>query len=109
MKQPSIETIASSRVRQDFANLVERVRTQRTRVIVQKSGVPVAAIISLDDLERLDRIDSDRLRRFAFLQTMRIPFADISPEEIDRELNLALEEVRAEMRSEGEQNGVHDR
>ena len=46
--------------------------------------------------ERLQRIDADRRERFKILDRMRDAFKDVSPEEIEREVNRACAEVKRE-------------
>ena len=69
--------------------------------MVEKSGIPVAGIVSIQDLERLDRLDrerAERAERFKVLEEFAAGFADQSPEEIERETARAIAEVRAERR-----------
>jgi prevent-host-death family protein len=100
MRQPLTETVTASEARQHFASLLNRIFREQTRVVVEKSGIPVAALVSTHDLERLIRLDREQAERFAFLDAMRSPFKDIPSEEIEREVDAALAEVRAEMRAE---------
>lgn len=100
MHQHSTETIAASDARQHFAKLLNRVFRERTRIVVEKSGIPVAVLVPTEDLERLNRFDRERAERFALLDEMREPFRDVPPEEIEREVDQALAEVRAEMLAE---------
>lgn len=46
--------------------------------------------------ERRERIDADRCERFKILDRMREAFKDVSPEEIEREVNRACAEVKRE-------------
>jgi len=62
----------------------------------------VASIVSLEDLERLDRLEQERAARFAIIDEFRKAFAGISDEELEREAAHAVTEVRAEMRAERE-------
>ncbi len=100
MQHPPTETVTASEARQHFASLLNRVYRERTRVVVEKSGIPVAALVSTEDLKRLDQLDRDRAQRFAVIDEMRAAFKDVPPEELEREAEKALEEVRAEMRAE---------
>jgi len=54
-------------------------------VLVEKSGIPVAAIISAEDFKRLARLEAERNRDFAILDEMREAFKDVPLEEIERE------------------------
>lgn len=93
-------TMKASEARAQWSSLLNAVARRRTRVLVEKSGVPVAAIVSADDLERLARLDEERARDFAVIHEMRAAFADVSAEEIEREVAKAIAEVRAKKRAE---------
>jgi prevent-host-death family protein len=92
-----------SDVRSQLNQLVNRVYRRETRVIVEKSGIPVAGIVSAEDLRRLKQLDVEIAERWRVLEAMRAPFRDVPSEEIEREADRALAEVREEMRAEGEQ------
>jgi hypothetical protein len=63
---------------------------------VEKSGIPVAGIVSVEDLQRLDRLDLERAEKFQAIKEFAAGFVDQSPEEIERETARAIAEVRAE-------------
>ena len=46
------QTIPVSQARQRFGELINQVYKRQVRVIVEKSGIPVIALVSLSDLER---------------------------------------------------------
>lgn len=99
-QQPVTQTMKISSVRAELNTLVNQVYRHETRVVVEKSGIPVAALVSTDDLKRLDELDRERAARAALLEEFRAPFKDVPPEEIERQVAIALDEVRAEMRAE---------
>ena len=101
--QPMTQTMKASDARQHFASVLNRVFRKEARVVVEKSGIPVAAIVSADDLKRLDELDRARAARFTVIDEMRAAFTDVAPEEIEREADWALTEVRAEQRAERKQ------
>lgn len=101
------ETMKISDVKQQLNSLVNRVYRQETRVLVEKSGIPVAAIVSADDLRRLERLDEERAERFKVIDEMRAAFRDIPAEEIEQEAARSLAEVRAERAAE--RNHAHAR
>jgi prevent-host-death family protein len=103
---PKTETMKISDVRSHINTLVNRVYRKETRVVVEKSGIPVAAIVSLEDLERLERLERERAARFAVLDKLREAFAGVPVEEIEREAARAVAEARADMRAEREQLAV---
>lgn len=98
--QPATETMKISEVKQQLNSLVNRVYRHETRIMVEKSGIPVAGIVSVQDLRRLDRLDRERAERFKILEEFGEAFKDVSPEELERETARAIAEVRAEMRAE---------
>src|SRR5947209_3854896 len=101
-QQPMNQTMKISDVRGQFNNLVNQVYRKEARVVVEKAGIPVAAIVSTDDLKRLNQFDRERAARFAVLDELRAPFKDVPAEEIEQEVDRALNEVRAEARAERE-------
>jgi prevent-host-death family protein len=92
-----------SDVKQKLNSLVNRVYRQETRVLVEKSGIPVAAIVSADDLRRLERLDEERAERFKVIDEMRAAFSDVPAEEIEQEAARSLAEVRTERVAEQDQ------
>ncbi len=101
--QPKTEVMKASEVRQHFSSVVNRVANEDARIIVEKNGAPVAAIVSTTDLQRLREIDADIAERKRIVERMRAPFRGVPPEEIEREAERAWAEVRAEMRAERKQ------
>jgi prevent-host-death family protein len=104
-QQPTTETMKISEVKQQLNRLVNLVYRHETRVMVEKSGIPVAGIVSAEDLRRLDRLDRERAERFKVLEEFSAGFADQSPDKIERETARALAEVRAERRQEAARTG----
>jgi prevent-host-death family protein len=97
-QQPMTETINSSDARQQFAGVLNRVFRKETRVVVEKSGIPIAAIVSTDDLARLNQLDRERAERFTVIEELRAAFAGVPDAELEREAERALAEVREERR-----------
>ncbi len=96
---PPIETMNASEARQNFSQLLNRVFRGETRVLVEKSGLPVAAIVSADDLQRLAELDAKRAERTELFKRMRAAFADISEEQIATDVTWVIAEVRRRERS----------
>jgi prevent-host-death family protein len=103
MNEPITETMKISDVRSNLNTLVNEVRLEGKRVIVEKSGIPVVAIVSLRDLERFDFLVRKREERFKIVDEIRAKFAGIPPEELEREALKAVAEVRAEERAKRQQ------
>ncbi len=98
--KPSTQTVAISDIEDTIVHLVDEVARGETRVLVEKGGLPVAALVSSDDLKRLARLDEQRAERKRVVAAMREPFRGVSPVEIERETAKAVAEVREEMRAE---------
>ena len=102
-EQPTTQTMKISEVKQQLNRLVNQVYRRETRVMVEKSGIPVAGIVSAEDLRRLDQLDRERAERFKVLEEFGEAFKDVPVEELEREVARALAEVRAERRAQHEQ------
>lgn len=97
---PTTQTMKISDVKQQLNRLVNQVYRRETRIVVEKSGIPVAGIVSAADLRRLDRLDQERAERFKILDEFGAAFADVPAEELEREVERAVTEVRAERGAE---------
>jgi prevent-host-death family protein len=100
--EPMTQTMKISDVKNQLSSLVNAVYRKETRVLVEKAGIPVAALVSAEDLKQLARLDAERAERRRVVEAMREPFRGVPPAEIERETAQAVAEVRAEMRAERE-------
>jgi prevent-host-death family protein len=55
-REPMTKTLKASEARQQFSELLNQVFKGETRVLVEKSGIPVAAIVSTTDLNKLQQL-----------------------------------------------------
>ena len=106
MTGPKTQTLGTTEARQQFSKLLNEVFREETRVIVEKNGIPVAAIISAKDLEWLEKYEEQRREHFAVLDRIGEKFKDVPIEEIEREVDRAVREVRAEYRAKQEKAPV---
>jgi prevent-host-death family protein len=90
--------MTASDVRQHFAETINMVARGGSRVVIEKNGVPVAAIISYEDIRRLQRADARENEVRDALEAMQEPFRDVPWEELEREGLKAVEGIRAERR-----------
>ena len=88
------QTVNASTARQEWSKLLNKVFREETRIVVEKSGIPVAAIISAEDLKRLDRLERERADRFRILDEVKAAFRDVPEAEIESEADQALTRVR---------------
>ena len=92
------QIIGASEARQQWSRLLNKVFKDQTRIVVEKSGIPIAAVISAEDLDRFTRLEKQRNERFKALDKMREAFKDESANQVEQEIKKALSEVRAENR-----------
>lgn len=93
-----IQTVKASEARENFSQLINKVFRREARVIVEKSGIPVVAIVSAEDLRLLSELEAERDRRFELLDEIGEAFKDVPAEEIEREVAKAIAEVRQKSR-----------
>jgi prevent-host-death family protein len=94
------KTMKASVARQQFSRLLNDVFRREDRVLIEKSGIPVAAIISAQDLQLLARLEAERAERFKIPDEIGDAFKDVPPEEIEREVKRAITQVRQEKRQQ---------
>jgi prevent-host-death family protein len=99
-QEPMTQTMKISDVKNTLSSLVNQVYRKETRVLVEKSGIPVAAIISADDLKRFAQLERERDERFAVIDRMREAYKDVPPEEIEREAKRSVAEARERRRKQ---------
>ena len=92
------QVMKASDVRQQWSQLLNKVFTDKRRIVVEKSGIPVAAIISAQELERFNKLEEQRERNFAILDEIGEKFKNVPAEEIEQEVSRALRQVRAKNR-----------
>lgn len=89
-RNPITQTMNASAARQQFSDVINRVYRNRSRILIERSGIPVAAIVPADDLARLDRWERERAERFAGLSRISEAFADVPVDELEREVERAV-------------------
>lgn len=95
-RKPELESLSVSQARQHFSETLNRVYRGEARVIVEKSGIPVGAIVSPRDIKDLQRMDEDRLQGWEAVERLRKAFSDVPEDELEREIENAIAEVKAE-------------
>ncbi len=86
--------IAAAAARQNLSRLLTDVRRDEEPVIIEKGGVPVAAMVPLSMLERDRRWTAERSERVALLERLRRPFRETPTAEIEREAAAAVTAAR---------------
>lgn len=96
---PATEILSATEARQQFSQLLNRAFRGNVRILVEKGGIPVAAIVSARDLERLQREDYDEEEELRVLQEIGDTFKDVPPDELEREVANAIRFARASRRA----------
>ena len=99
MQTPPTETLKASEARAGWAALLNRVFRRQAHVVIEKSGIPVAVLISPREYAWFQTMLAQRARDFEAIERLRAAFADVPDDEIEREVDHALAEVRAERRT----------
>jgi prevent-host-death family protein len=99
-RKSTTQTMKASDARQQFSDVINRVFRKETRVVVERSGIPVAAIVSTEDLARLDRYEQERADRFAGLSRISAAFADVPVDVLEQGVDRAIAETRTKARRE---------
>jgi prevent-host-death family protein len=89
-----VKVLKASDVRQRWSEVVNEVSLDQTRVVVEKSGVPVAGVVSPQDLEWLQERDRRLAELRAVMEDVREVFQDVPPEQFGREAAQALTDIR---------------
>jgi PHD/YefM family antitoxin component YafN of YafNO toxin-antitoxin module len=94
VRESAVPAVEAEEVSGRWRDLLDRVVGEKQRLIVEERGRAVAAIIPVQELDRLRYLEAERRRAFEPLEKTRAKFADVPPEEIEREVARAIAEVR---------------
>ncbi len=97
-KTPVTETKTVSEARRTFSETLNRVRESDVRVVVEKSGIPVAAVVPMSVLREADDRERRRQEAMEALRQAQAGFTGVSEEEAEREIAKALDEIKQEQR-----------
>ena len=90
------QTLKASDVRANWSKLLNQVFRGETEVLVEKSGIPVAAIVSAQDYQKLQQIKQQRERDITLVNGIRTAFVDQTAEQIQKGVEASIAEVRVE-------------
>jgi prevent-host-death family protein len=93
-KQRTTETMNAEDSRKQFSEILNRVQRDNERIIVEKDGVPVAAIVPMSVLQADEERERARQQALTSLQEVQAAFAGIPEDELERELEMALTEAK---------------
>jgi len=98
-RKPERETLSITEVRSNLGPVTNEVRGGDARVDVEKSGITLQGIISIEDLQRLKRFREEMQDFQQAREQMRDAFIDVSEEELEREIAKAIADDRLERRA----------
>ena len=91
-----IKTVPALEARTQFGRILKDVQGGRVRVLVEKSGVPMAGIISAQEFRQLI---TEREARFEVVDRVRRRLPSIPEREVQRDVREALKQVRRRRRA----------
>jgi prevent-host-death family protein len=94
-QEPMTQTMKISEVKSRLSSLVNEVYRKETRVLVEKAGIPVAALVSADDLDRLQPLDRDWDAGTHALERFSEALADVPVDELEAQIARIIAEGRA--------------
>ncbi|MGI8406091.1 MAG: type II toxin-antitoxin system Phd/YefM family antitoxin [Thermomicrobiales bacterium] len=95
-KQPTTETMSVSESRKQYSEILNRVFLDDERIVIEKNGIPIAAIVPLSvvrDAEEKQRWRESLLQAWHDAQP---GFVGVDEEEAEREIAEALDEIERE-------------
>ena len=84
--------IGAKDARAKFAELLGRVGFGREEIVIERSGKPMAVLIPMDVYERMV---ADRETRFAITERLQGKQPDLSPEQVESDVEAMTKQVRA--------------
>ena len=97
-KQRRTETMNVSESRRQYSEILNRIYRDEEQVIIEKNGIPVAAIVPMSVVRDAELTEERRAELRAAFEATRAEFRDIPPDEIEREIEKAIAEVEEERR-----------
>lgn len=95
---PAPESMNVSEARKQFSDLLNRVHRDEKLIVVEKSGIPVAGIVPMAVVQAAQEKAANRQKLLDVLQRTQSAFDGVPEEEIEREVELALKEIKQERR-----------
>jgi hypothetical protein len=92
---PETETMTISDVKAKLSSVVNEVRRHKRRILIEKSRIPIAALISPEDLVRYERYEREWADRFTVAQ-LQEALKDVLPEGPLQEVVAIIRKMRVE-------------
>ncbi|MGH7203490.1 MAG: type II toxin-antitoxin system Phd/YefM family antitoxin [Candidatus Levyibacteriota bacterium] len=93
-----IQTIKASEVRSNWSQLLNKVFRGNTEIIVEKSGIPIAALVSTQDYQKLQKIKQKQEKDFALIKEIKAAFKSQTQDQISEGVQKSITAARTEMK-----------
>jgi prevent-host-death family protein len=100
-KQRHTETMSVSESRKQYSEVLNRVYREEEQVIIEKNGIPVAAIVPMSVVRDAASTEKRRADLRAAFAATRAEFRGIPSDDIEREIERATAEVETDRRERG--------
>jgi prevent-host-death family protein len=94
-QKSTTQTMKISDVKNQLSSLVNEVYRKEKRILIEKAGIPVAALVSADDLARLEERDRRWEEGTRAMERMSLAFADVPVDELEARISEIIAEDRA--------------
>ncbi len=91
-----IRTVPALEARTQFGQILKEVQSGQSRILVEKSGVPMVGIISAQEFQQLI---AEREVRFEVVDRIRRRLPSVPDREVQRDVRAALKQVRQRRRA----------
>ena len=85
--------------RENLDDAIDGVVRNESRVLLERGGTPVAAVISLREYKRFLNLEAARSHGFEAIERISKAFIDVPMDELEREIDKAIAQVRADQRA----------
>ncbi len=85
--------LSAVEARKKFGEILEGVYYRGDEVVIERAGKPMAVVIPTERYEGLER---SRERLFEFIEKNWEKNRDVPPDQIERDIQVAIEEVRGQ-------------
>jgi prevent-host-death family protein len=99
-QDPELLTMKISEAKAMLSTLVNNVHGREKRILIEKAGIPAAALISAEDLVKLERYERTWNERISFVDRVREAFKDGPPDQIGSDIAALLRKMQQEVESE---------
>ncbi|MGB8648211.1 MAG: type II toxin-antitoxin system Phd/YefM family antitoxin [Anaerolineae bacterium] len=86
------KTIGAFEARRNFGKLIEEAFYKKDSFIVERSGRPMAVIVSIEDYQKWQRLAKEQV--FSMIETTQKRNVEVSPSGLDRDVRESLKDLK---------------